>query len=63
MEFVASVQNGKSTAIILQHFNQNPSTSTQRSDSALGISSTVIWKTLLANGSSIPSSTCPAFTD
>ncbi|XP_067216422.1 uncharacterized protein [Linepithema humile] len=46
----APLQNERRTAIILQHFDQNPSTSVRRSGCELGISSTIIWKTLPANG-------------
>lgn len=46
----APLQNERRTAIILQHFDQNPSTSVRRSGSELGISPTVIWKTLSADG-------------
>jgi hypothetical protein len=46
----APLQNERRTAMILQHFDQNPSTSTRRSGSALRIAPTVIWKTLKADG-------------
>ncbi|KYN08284.1 hypothetical protein ALC62_00714 [Cyphomyrmex costatus] len=39
----ALLQNERKTAIILQHFDQNPSTSVRKS-------STVIWKTLSTDG-------------
>ncbi|KYN18364.1 hypothetical protein ALC57_09305, partial [Trachymyrmex cornetzi] len=45
----ALLQNERRTAIILQHFEQNPS-STRRSNFALRTSPTVIWETLSANG-------------
>ncbi|KYN29775.1 hypothetical protein ALC57_00780 [Trachymyrmex cornetzi] len=45
----APLQNKRRTAIILKHFDQNPSTSVRRSGCELGISSTLIWKTLSAD--------------
>lgn len=45
----APLQNKRRIDIILQYFNQNPSTSIRRCSAELGISRKVIWKTLAAN--------------